>query len=74
MQTFVITRAVFSILAVPIVLIGGAVAAVGVTFYFFTINPLLALIPLIIGVVSIAALARWEKGRVDKEMRSFDDG
>jgi hypothetical protein len=67
LQTFLITRAIFGVLAIPLVIIGGALVATLITLYIFTVNPLLALIPLGIGVLGIYALARWEKVRIEKE-------
>ena len=67
LQSLLITRAIFAILAVPILLIGGALMATLVTLYLFTVDPPLALIPLGIGVLGVYALARWEKARIEKE-------
>jgi len=73
LQSLLITRAIFAILAVPILLIGGALMATLVTLYLFTVNPLLALIPLSIGVLGIYGLARWEKARIEKETPPPDE-
>jgi hypothetical protein len=66
-QSLLITRAIFAILAVPLLLIGGALMATLFTLYLFTLDPPLALIPLSIGVLGIYGLARWEKARIEKE-------
>ncbi len=73
MQTFVITRVMFSLLAVPVAIIAGALFALVFTFYCYTVSPPLALIPLGIGFGGVYALYRWEKARVDKEMLPPDD-
>ena len=67
MQTLIITRVIFSMLAVPIGIIAGALFALMVTFYAYTVSPAVALIPLGAGVLGITALARWEKARIDRE-------
>jgi hypothetical protein len=66
-QSLLITRAIFGVLAIPLLLIGGALFATLITLYLFTVNPPLALIPLAIGLLGIYALARWEKARIEKE-------
>ena len=72
-QSLLITRAIFAILAIPMLLIGGALMATLFTLYLFTVNPALALIPLSIGVVGVYALARWEKARIEKETPPPDE-
>lgn len=73
MQTIIITRVIFSLLAVPVAIIGGTMFALGITFYAFTVSPPLALIPLALGIVAVLALARWEKARIEKEMPPPED-
>ena len=73
LQTLLITRAIFGVLAIPIGIIAGALVAALITLYIFTVNPLLALIPLSVGVLSIYALARWEKARIEKETPPPED-
>jgi hypothetical protein len=73
MQTLAITRAIFSILAVPLAIIGGAMLALILTFYVFTVNPIFALIPLSIGVLGAIALYRWEQQRIARETPPSDE-
>jgi hypothetical protein len=73
MQTLVITRVMFSLLAVPVAIIAGALFALVFTFYIYTVSAPLALVPLAIGVGGVFALYRWEKAKVDKEMLPPDD-
>jgi hypothetical protein len=62
-EVWILTRAVFGILLVPLLAIIGAVAWIFITFYAFFASPPLALIPLAIGIIAIVLLARWERGR-----------
>lgn len=73
LQTLLITRAIFGVLAIPLVIISGALIATLVTLFLFTVNPLLALIPLSLGIFGIYALARWEKARIEKENPPQED-
>lgn len=73
MQTLVITRVIFSMLAIPVGIIGGTMFALAITFYVFTVNPVLALIPLGIGVLGVVGLARWEQARIAKQTLPRDD-
>jgi hypothetical protein len=73
MQALVITRVVFGLLAVPVAIIGGAMFTLAMTFYLFTVNPLLALIPLVLGVVGVVVLFRIEQARIAKESLPSDD-
>jgi hypothetical protein len=73
MQSLIITRVIFSMLALPVAIIAGAMFALAITFYMFTVSAPLALIPLAIGVLGVIGFARWEKARIDKEMRPRDD-
>lgn len=73
MQTAIITRVLFGVLAVPIAIIGGAMAALILTFYLYTVNAPLALIPLGLGVAGVMFLYRWENRRIEKEMLPPDD-
>ena len=73
MQTLIITRVVFSLLAVPLAIIGAAMFTLVMTFYLFTVNAPLALIPLALGVAGVAGLYRWEQARISKEMGPRDD-
>ena len=70
MQSLAITRAVFSILLVPLAILVGALAALIVTLYAFTVNPALALIPMAIGGGGIYLMYHWEKKRIERETPS----
>jgi 1,4-dihydroxy-2-naphthoate octaprenyltransferase len=66
-QTLVISRMIFMILLVPIVLIVGVLFAVMAIFVAYSHNPLLGL-----GVIAIVsalfyAIIRWERGRVERD-------
>ncbi len=67
MQTLIITRVILGMLAVPVGIIAGALFALLVTLYMFTVSPPLALIPVGIGVLSVIGLARWEKARIARQ-------
>ena len=73
LQSWLITKAIFGILAVPFLLLGGGLFAAVFTLYLFTVNPPLALIPITIGGAGLYGLARWEKARVDKEIARNQD-
>jgi hypothetical protein len=73
LQTIVITRVIFSLLAVPIAIIGGSMLLLGMTFYLFTVSAPLALIPIAIGGLGVFAFFRWEQARIEKEMLPPDD-
>ncbi len=72
LQTLIITRAIFGILAIPVALIAGAVFSLTLTLYLFTVSPPLALIPLVIGGVGVATLARWERSRIARDLPPED--
>ncbi len=67
LQTIVITRVIFGILLVPVAFISLALFFVVFTFYLFTANPPLALIPLFGGGLLVWGLAKWERARIAKE-------
>jgi hypothetical protein len=73
MQTVIITRVIFGMLALPMAIIGGAMAALVITFYTFTVSPALALIPLAISVLAVLAFARWEQRRIQREIPKDDE-
>ena len=72
MQSLILTRAVFSILFVPLLILLGALFALIVTLYAFTISPPLALVPIGIGGGAIYLLYRFEQKRVESEMPRDD--
>ena len=57
LQSWLIIKAIFSILAVPLLLLGGALLATLATLFLFFTSPPLALIPLSIGAAGIYARA-----------------
>jgi hypothetical protein len=73
MQTLIITRVVFGLLAIPVAIIGGAMLALTMTFYLYTVDAPLALIPLGLGAASVVALYRWEQSRMPKDIGPPDD-
>jgi hypothetical protein len=73
MQTLIITRVIFALLAVPVAIIGAAMFAIVMTFYLFTVSAPLALIPLLLGVVGVMVLYRWEQARISNEAGPKDD-
>jgi hypothetical protein len=73
MQTLIITRVIFSILAVPLSILGGAMMTLILALYLFTLNPPLALIPAAFGVAGIILLVRWENQRIERERPREED-
>jgi hypothetical protein len=68
MQTLLISRIIVGILLIPFLIILGAIAIVLLTFYALSVNPLLALVPVLVGGGIIVGVARWESARIAKEM------
>jgi hypothetical protein len=66
-QAFTITRAVLEILFIPIVLIFGAIIAILVAFYAYTIHPLLGLLIVVVGTATVIYLAKWESKRAARD-------
>ncbi len=60
-EVWVLTRAMFGILLVPILALIGVIAWVFITLYAFFSSPPLALIPLALGIIAIVLFARWER-------------
>jgi hypothetical protein len=71
-QTIVITKIIVQILAVPLLMIGGGIAAVLFFFFTLTISPFLALLVLFIGGLLLYLLGRWETKRVQRETSGDD--
>ncbi len=67
LQTLIITRAIFGILAVPVAIIAGAVLSLMLTLYLFTVSPAFALIPILIGGGGVILFGRWERGRIARD-------
>jgi len=72
LQTLVITKIILQILAVPLLLIGGGIMAVLLFFFTLSINPLLALLVIVIAGLSLYTLGKWEAKRTRQEA-SRDD-
>lgn len=63
MEALILTRAAFGALALPLLILFGAVAGLLVVFYLFTIHPLLGLFGIVAIVLLVALYARWERNR-----------
>lgn len=64
----VITRMIFQILAIPILMIMGALMAVMLFFFAFSEHPLLGGgVVLLFGTIFYGAV-KWEKRRVDRDL------
>ena len=68
MQTLVITRVVFGLLALPVAIITGAMLLLSMTFFLYTVNAPLALIPLGILVGSGYVYYRIEQAGIARQM------
>lgn len=72
METFVITKIVFSMLLVPFLMILGAIAAVVLAFYALTIHPLLALLVIVLCGAAFVGFVKWETARVQRQLPPED--
>ena len=63
LEVWGLSRAMFAMLFWPLVALVGAVAAVVLIFYLFTIHPLLALVGIGFVAILVLAFARWEQRR-----------
>lgn len=63
LDVLVITRAVFGVLMWPIGVMFAVILDIGIAFYLYATQPLLALIPVAITAAAIWAFARWEQRR-----------
>lgn len=68
-QSLVISRMIFQILLVPILLILGAIIAVLLMLWALSESPFLALAIVIVAALVLVALARWEARRIKREMQ-----
>lgn len=73
LQTLVITRIMFQILAVPMLLILGGIICVGLTLYAFTAHFLLGLLVIAITIALLTGLAKWEYDRVKRDLPPPDE-
>jgi hypothetical protein len=60
-DVLVMTRAVLSILLVPLAIIFAVGVGVGVAFYLYAIHPALVFVPVAAGAIGIWLYARWEQ-------------
>lgn len=60
-DALVLTRAMLSILLVPLAVIFAVGVGVVVAFYLFTLHPALVFVPVGIGAAAVWAYARWEQ-------------
>jgi hypothetical protein len=73
LQTLVITRIIAQILLVPMLLIFGGVICVVAALYAFAASPLLGLGIIIVTIIVLTALSRWEYTRVKRDLPPPDD-
>jgi hypothetical protein len=69
LQTIVITRIILQILAVPLLLIGGGIAAIIAFLFTLAISPLLSLFVIICAGVALFVLGKWEARRTRESAR-----
>jgi hypothetical protein len=63
LQTLVITRIILQILAVPMLLIAGGIAAVLLFFYTLSISPILSAFVIVMAGGALYTFGRWESKR-----------
>jgi hypothetical protein len=73
LQTIFITKAILGVLFIPLGLVLGAIIIVVMTFYAFTVHPLLGLGVIVGGVAALITIAKWESRRIAREMPRDDD-
>jgi hypothetical protein len=73
LQTVVITRMIARILLVPLLFILGGVVCVILALYTIAASPLLGLGVIIVTVVVLSALARWEYARAKRGLPPPDE-
>jgi hypothetical protein len=64
LQTLAITKAILMILAVPLGFIGGAIFAIVMAFYAFSVSPFLGLAIIVGVIVGIFVFYKWESARI----------
>jgi hypothetical protein len=67
-QTIIISRMLFAILLIPILIIIGSMLIILFAFYALTVSPFLALLVIGGGAGIIIGVARWESRRVAREI------
>jgi len=65
--TLVITRMIIAILLIPIGLIAGGILAVILTFFAFSVHPLLGVLVIAVGAGLLVAVGKWESRRIERE-------
>ena len=73
MQTVMITRAIFGILAIPVGLIFGLIVLITLAFIALSVSPFLALLVVGIGFAIVGAIIRWERIRVNRDFPTIDE-
>ena len=68
LQTLVITRMIFQILAIPIAMIVIGLGAVILFLWAFTESPLLALGIIVLFGFLLYGITKWEQGRVQRNL------
>ena len=72
-QTFVVTRAIIGIVAIPTLIIIGAIMALLLAFYALTIHPLLGLSVVLAAGLIVYGAAKWESKRAMRDFPADDD-
>jgi hypothetical protein len=72
LQTVIISRMIFQILLIPLLLVAGGIACVILFFFALTVNPLLGLGVLVLVGFGLDLLGRWEQGRAPQGPPSTD--
>jgi membrane protein implicated in regulation of membrane protease activity len=72
LQSLVITKMIFEILAIPIVMIVLGLVAVMIFLYAFSESPLLALVVIAGFGLVLYAIMRWEHRRIERELPPED--
>ncbi|HZP58220.1 MAG TPA: hypothetical protein VFC53_11825 [Dehalococcoidia bacterium] len=63
LETLLIIRVVFEILAIPIAVLVLVFIDIGVTFWLFTLHPALALLTVVPSIGALVWFSQWERSR-----------
>jgi hypothetical protein len=63
LETLLIIRVVFEILAIPIAVLVLVFIDIGVTFWLFTLHPALALLSVVPSIGALVWFSQWERSR-----------
>lgn len=63
MEALILTRAAFGALAVPLLILFGAIGGLVVVLYLFAVHVLLGLTAIVALALGIAVYARWERNK-----------